>query len=164
MLAFNDLGRVMLIGVGATAFMDAWLLTLDRLGQPFSGFGLVGRWVGHMARGRFVHTSIAGAERVRGESALGWLTHYAVGVIYAGLLALVPGLHWLDRPALWPALVFGLLSVVAPFCLMQPAMGAGFAASRTPTPNASRLRSLGNHLVFGAGLYLSTLGTEGIGS
>ncbi|WP_018229435.1 DUF2938 domain-containing protein [Methyloversatilis universalis] len=164
MLSFNDLGRVMFIGVGATAVMDAWLLTLDRTGQPFSGFGLIGRWIGHMARGRFVHASIARAERLRGESALGWATHYAVGVIYAGLLVLTPGLHWLERPALWPALVFGLLTVVAPFCLMQPAMGAGFAAARTPRPGANRLRSLGNHIVFGAGLYLSALALEGIRS
>ena len=38
-----------------------------------------------------------------------------------------------------------------------PAMGAGFAASRTPTPLKNCLRSLANHTVFGFGLYLSAL-------
>ena len=40
---------------------------------------------------------------------------------------------------------------------MQPAMGSGFAASRTPTPLKNCLRSLANHTVFGLGLYLSAL-------
>jgi hypothetical protein len=38
---------------------------------------------------------------------------------------------------------------------MQPAMGAGIASSRTPTPLKNSLRSLANHAVFGLGLYLS---------
>jgi hypothetical protein len=42
-----------------------------------------------------------------------------------------------------------------PFFVMQPAMGAGIAASRTPTPWRNRLRSLATHAVFGCGLYLS---------
>lgn len=149
--------RVLFIGLGATAIMDIWLLTLQQLGQPFAGFSLIGRWVGHMARGRFIHASIARAERIRFESALGWLTHYAVGVAYAALLVVASGPHWLHQPTLMPALAFGLLTVIAPFCVMQPAMGAGFAASRTPAPNASRLRSLANHFVFGAGLHISAL-------
>ena len=37
---------------------------------------------------------------------------------------------------------------------MQPGMGAGIAASRTPAPNKARLQSLLNHGVFGVGLYI----------
>ena len=150
----EDLGRVVAIGLGATAVMDIWLI---RPGQPFAGFGLIGRWVGHMARGRFVHASIAQAEPVPGESALGWLTHYAVGVGYAALLVQLLGPHWLHQPTLLPALMFGLLTVAAPFFVMQPAMGAGFAASRTPAPNINRLRSVSNHAAFGVGLHISAL-------
>lgn len=157
----EDLGRVVAIGLGATAVMDIWLI---RPGQRFAGFGLIGRWVGHMGRGRFVHASIAQAEPVRGESALGWLTHYAVGVAYAALLVLLLGPHWLHQPTLLPALMFGLLTVAAPFFVMQPAMGAGFAASRTPAPNINRLRSVSNHAAFGIGLHLSALLLEGITS
>ena len=40
---------------------------------------------------------------------------------------------------------------------MQPAMGAGFAGSRTPNPAATRLRNLGTHAVYGIGLYASAL-------
>jgi hypothetical protein len=40
---------------------------------------------------------------------------------------------------------------------MQPAMGAGIAASRTPNPSAARLRNLATHTVYGIGLYLSAV-------
>jgi hypothetical protein len=40
---------------------------------------------------------------------------------------------------------------------MQPAMGAGLAARRTPRPQAARLHSLAMHVVFGLGLYASAL-------
>ena len=40
---------------------------------------------------------------------------------------------------------------------MQPGMGAGIAASKTPKPNAARLRSAMTHTVFGLGLYASAL-------
>jgi hypothetical protein len=40
---------------------------------------------------------------------------------------------------------------------MQPGMGMGIAASRTPRPNAARLRSLITHMSFGVGLYVAAL-------
>jgi Protein of unknown function (DUF2938) len=45
--------------------------------------------------------------------------------------------------------------VAAPLLVMQPAMGAGLFASKTPTPWKSCMRSLLNHSVFGVGLYLA---------
>jgi Protein of unknown function (DUF2938) len=36
---------------------------------------------------------------------------------------------------------------------MQPGMGAGIAASRTPRPGAARVQSLLTHAIFGLGLY-----------
>jgi hypothetical protein len=40
---------------------------------------------------------------------------------------------------------------------MQPGMGAGIAASRTPRPNSARLHSVVTHAVFGLGLYAAGL-------
>jgi hypothetical protein len=40
---------------------------------------------------------------------------------------------------------------------MQPGMGAGIAASKTPNPNVARLRSIVTHTVYGIGLYGSAL-------
>ena len=58
------------------------------------------------------------------------------------------------HPTLAPALIVGIGTVAAPFLLLQPGMGAGIAASRTPDPAAARMRSLVMHAVFGVGLYL----------
>src|SRR5690606_21462636 len=106
----------------------------------------------------WAHAAIAKAAPVRGERALGWLTHYGVGIAFAGLLVAGPGLAWAEQPSLLPALCIGVATVAAPWFVMQPAMGAGIAARKTPTPWRNRARSLANHTVFGFGLYLAGAG------
>ena len=149
------IAHITLVGIGATALMDLWLLALQRAGLPTMDFALLGRWVGHLARGRVAHAAIRQSPPVRGERALGWLAHYAVGVAFALALVALQGPGWLARPSLMPALAFGLASVVAPLFVLQPAMGAGVASSRTPSPLKNSLRSLANHAVFGLGLFVS---------
>lgn len=156
-LLTQDFARVALIGIGATAAMDLWVLLLKRLNVPTLSFALVGRWVGHMARGRFAHDAIARAAPVHGELALGWLAHYLIGIAFAGVLVAVAGMEWTRAPLLLPALGVGVLTVAAPWFVMQPAMGAGIASSRTAAPAGNRVKSLANHTVFGAGLYLAAL-------
>src|SRR5581483_3561293 len=102
---------------------------------------------------RFVHTPIAAAAKVPGERALGWMAHYAIGILFAWLLVALCGEAWLRRPTVTPALLFGVITVAAPFLIMQPSMGFGIAAARTPKPAVARLRSLATHTVFGVGLY-----------
>jgi len=145
--------RTVAVGIGATALMDLWLTLLKALGLPALNFALLGRWVGHMPRGQWAHKAIAKAAPVRGELALGWAAHYATGITFALLLITLAGPAWLHAPSLWPALCVGIGTVVLPLCVMQPAMGAGFASSRTPTPALNVLKSLANHTVFGLGLY-----------
>ena len=59
-----------LIGGGATVVMDLWLLLLRRgLGVRTLDYAMLGRWLGHVPRGTFVHESIAKARPVRGELA-----------------------------------------------------------------------------------------------
>lgn len=145
-------------GILATLLMDAWALVRRALfGTPLPNYRLVGRWIAHMPRGRFVHESVGKAPAVRGESLVGWATHYLVGVAFAFTLAAVAGTAWFERPTPWPALLAGIASVAAPFLVMQPAMGAGIAASRTPRPGAARLQSLTTHFIFGLGLYAGGL-------
>lgn len=76
MLSSLVIGHIALVGIGATAVMDAWLALLSRLGVPTTSFALVGRWVGHLTRGQFAHAAISRAEPVDFELGLGWLTHY----------------------------------------------------------------------------------------
>lgn len=143
-----------LVGVAATAALDLWTLLRKRIfATPLPNYALVGRWFAHMPRGRFRHVSMAAVPAVRGEAVIGWLAHYAIGIAFAALLPLVFGAAWLQQPRLGPALLVGVLTVAAPFLLMQPAMGMGLAASRTPRPAAARWQSLVTHAVFGLGLY-----------
>jgi len=157
MTAFQLSALVVLTGIGATAFMDAWLAVLGRFGVRGLDFALLGRWAGHLLRGRAAHESIAKSPPVPGELAWGWLVHYATGIAFAGLLVSVRGAEWLRSPSLLPALAVGVATVAAPLFVMQPAMGAGFAASKTPAPLKNCARSVANHAVFGAGLYLSAV-------
>jgi hypothetical protein len=46
---------------------------------------------------------------------------------------------------------------VAPWFVLQPGMGAGIAASRTPNPRAARLRNLATHTAYGIGLFGSAV-------
>lgn len=110
-----------------------------------------------IARGRFRHERIATAEPVRGERAIGWTAHYLIGIVFAGALLAICGLAWARQPTLAPALALGIATVAAPFLLMQPGMGAGIAASRTPRPNSARLQSLITHAISGLGLYAAAL-------
>jgi len=156
----EDIARVAVIGAGATAAMDVWLLALRRLGVPTLDMALIGRWVAHWRQGIWKHEAIARAAPVQGERALGWLVHYATGVAFAALLVSLVGMQWVHQPTLLPAVGVGLATVAAPWLLMQPAMGAGIAASRTAAPGRNRARSLANHGVFGLGLYGAALLTQ----
>lgn len=148
----------LLIGFGATLTIDLWALFLKRaFSIPSLSYCLVGRWLGHMPAGQFKHANIGAAAPKPRECAVGWIAHYAIGALYAlTLLALAPS-DWLQRPTLWPALVFGIATVAVPFLVMQPSFGFGIAASKTPNPRQARLKSLATHAVFGAGLYVSAL-------
>ena len=161
MLSSHLIGSIVLIGIGATAVMDAWLLLLARLGVPTTSFAMVGRWVGNMRRGQLAHVAIAKARPVRGELCLGWLTHYVIGIGYAALLVAMWGTPWLEQPRFLPALALGVATVAAPWFVMQPAMGSGVLASKTPSPLKNCLRNLANHAVFGAGLYLAAAALAG---
>lgn len=148
--------RSAVIGIGATLVMDLWTWVRHHLlGGPPANYRLVGRWIGHLFRGRISHAAIAASPPVRGELAIGWTTHYLTGIVFAGVLLASVGIDWAESPTLVPALIVGIATVAAPFLVMQPAMGAGFAASRSPRPAQARRQSLVTHVIFGLGLYLS---------
>ena len=145
---------VVMIGAGATAFMDLAALARKSLfATPLADYALVGRWIAAMPRGRFIHRPIAASPARRGEAVIGWSVHYLTGIVFAAVLLALAGAGWARHPTLLPALAVGIASVTAPFLLMQPGMGYGIAARRTPNPGAARRRSLVTHALFGIGLY-----------
>lgn len=142
------------IGVAATVLIDLWALLQRRaFAVPTLDWALVGRWTGHFRHGRFAHAPIAASAPVRGERALGWFAHYLTGAAFGAALLALCGPQWARQPTPWPALAFGVATVALPFLLMQPGLGAGIAASKTPKPWLARRRSLITHALFGVGLY-----------
>ena len=154
------LGAVV-VGLGATLFMDIWALFLKRVFSiPSANYCLVGRWLCHMPEGKFMHVSIAAAPQKRSECTVGWIAHYVIGAVYALVLVAFVSDSWLARPTLLPAMLFGIVSVLVPYLIMQPSFGLGIAASRTPQPTQARLRSLMAHTAFGVGLYVCAVGVS----
>ncbi len=159
----DNILQIVAIGVGATLFMDVWALLQKQIFTiPSLDYRLVGRWIGHMQQGKFTHNTILQAPVVKGEVAIGWLAHYTIGIIFTGLLIAVIGSGWLINPTFIPAFLTGIISVIAPFFIMQPGFGFGIAASRTPQPNVARRRSLVAHGSFGIGMYISAMILRGI--
>jgi hypothetical protein len=127
------------LGVGATAVMDVWVVARTRLlRMPAMSYGLLGRWLAHVPRSRFRRDFVATSPPVRGEQAIGWTAHYAIGIAFAAALLAVWGVDWARHPTLWPALIVGIGSVAAPLLFM---------------PGAVRFQSFVTHAIFGIGLY-----------
>jgi hypothetical protein len=146
------------IGLGATLTFDLWTLFLKHAFKIApSNFCLVGRWLRYMPEGTFRHSNIASAPPKSAECTVGWIVHYMIGITFAIIFVAFVGNKWLQYPTLIPAIIFGMVTIVAPFLIMQPALGLGVAASKTSNPMQIRLRSLMNHTGFGLGLYLSGL-------
>lgn len=147
--------QTILIGLGATLTFDLWGVFLKHAFKlTSSNICLVGRWLQYMPEGIVKHANITFSPPKRAECMVGWLAHYTIGITFAVAFVAFAGNHWLQHPTLLPALFFGVITVLAPFCLMQPAFGLGFAASKTSNPTQARFRSLMNHTAFGVGLYL----------
>lgn len=149
---------IVAIGIGATAAHDAWTaLRRAAFGIASPDWALVGRWIAGLPRGRFVHAPIAATPSVRDERRIGLFAHYAIGIGFAALPPAIAGAGWLQAPTPGPALLAGALTVLAPFLLLHPGLGAGLFACRVARPWRTRFHSLVAHLVFGAGLYLAAL-------
>ena len=152
------LGYATLLGLGATLFMDSvvWLRKKLTHVAPLA-YGLVGRWLLSQLNGVFWHQSILSAPAKRYEKPVGWIFHYLTGVAFAALMLLAAGYQWLEEPTILAPLLTGLISTIAPFLIMQPAFGFGYAASKTPSPNTARFNTIIAHLSYGVGLYLTGL-------
>ena len=146
------------IGIIATIVIDIWAVIAGRiLRLPVADWAMVGRWFGHMPRGVLFHQPIAGAEPIQHERVIGWVVHYVIGVLYGiAYLVIVQGIL-AGEPSLISAFSFGIVTLFAPWLILQPAMGAGVFASRTPRPAITRLTNLSMHALFGVALYAGWL-------
>ena len=148
--------RILVMGITATVAIDLWATFANRMrGWPRTNWGMVGRWIGHMREGQFKHISIGASPPIVHESIFGWVFHYAVGCIYAALYLVYVSTAQMGQPTLVSAVLFGLVTILSPWLLMQPALGLGICASKAPRSNLVRLQNLIIHTIFGLALYYS---------
>lgn len=153
----NTIIKTLFIGIGATVTMDIYAFILRLFGINGLDYRFLGRWIGHLFNGKFFHNKIFDSPVIKNEQIIGQFAHYAIGIAFAFMLLLMFGKKWVESPSLFPALAIGLLTMAAPFFLMQPAFGFGVAGANLLAPNKARLMSLIIHCVYGVGLFISAL-------
>jgi hypothetical protein len=108
-----------------------------------------------MREGPFVHRPIGTSPPVAHEAILGWVFHYVIGCVYAALYLAYVNTAQMGQPTLVSAVLFGLLTILSPWLLMQPALGLGVFASKAPRPTLVRVQNMIIHTIFGLALYYS---------
>ncbi len=147
-------------GVLATVTMDIAMVTAERFGgSAFTserlGPDMIGRWAADLARGRWRRDEIeiTSEPAVRGELALGMLTHYATGVILTEAFVLLPR-SGNDRTSLAVGTAYGIATAALPLLVMFPSMGYGWFGLRSgDAARLNRIMLLG-HAAFGIGIGL----------
>ncbi|MBM7329233.1 DUF2938 family protein [Agrobacterium sp. S2] len=150
--------ETVIVGVVATMASDIW----QQIQRPVTGIApanwpVTGRWVLGFREGRIFDPGVGARAPLPGEAMVGWTFHYAIGIIYAAMY--LGFLHFVMRtePTLLNGLIFGLLTLAAPFLFMKPALGAGLFGLKAPNPAKGMFLSVSAHSVFGIGLYWGEL-------
>lgn len=149
--------KITAIGIGATLILDIWNYILSLLNIKSLDYRFIGRWIGNFVNGKFYHNNIMQAPAIQNELFLGWTAHYIIGISFSFLLIFVFGKGWLSQPLIIPAIIIGIVTVIFPLFIMQPALGFGFASSNLPNPIVRVSKSIITHLVYGTGLYLTAI-------
>jgi len=154
--------RGIIIGCFATIVMDLWTLTLFFvIGHPVD-WGTIGQIVGYMFQGQFILPDVSHYQQLKYQNAIGWMTHYSVGFVYAGAYELIV-LHGLRyRADLFKAIVFSWALMVFPLCVLSPLFGNGFFYMDASSPLYNVLYTISCHTLFGVGLWLGSLISTGI--
>jgi len=146
--------EILLLGVFATVVIDIWATFSNKvLKFPRTNWAMVGRWLGHIPGGQFAHSPIGEASEIQHENALGWAFHYFIGIVYALVYVIFVRFFLDGQPSLVSAWTFGLVTILSPWLIMQPALGMGFCATGAPQPNRVRLQNFAIHSIFGVALY-----------
>jgi len=124
---------------GSAALIDRW--------------GLVGRWCLGMFNRRFVYKNISQASPLKNENSAGWFFHYLIGggvgfmypIFYLASNVPMPENHLIS------GLLFGLVTVILPWCIMFPAFGMGFFGIRASNNTVRLIKTTIIHISYGLG-------------
>jgi hypothetical protein len=132
--------QTILIGLGATITFDLWGLFLKYAFKIApSNICLVGRWLRYMPEGIFKHANIGSSPPKRAECAVGWMAHYTIGITFSIVFVAIVGNNWFQQPTLIPAMLFGVVTVFAPFFIMQPSLWVGVCCSKNGKSRAGKI-------------------------
>jgi Protein of unknown function (DUF2938) len=150
--------EIIIVGVVATLALDIWQQIYRLLfGTAITDWAIIGRWAAYLPRGQLVHENIGETTPVAHELALGWVVHYAVGIGYAVVYLFLMWFVFASPPDFKSAMIFGAISVAVTWFAMEPVLGAGVMASKTPRPPAAMAHDFTSHLSFGFGLFLGVV-------
>ena len=135
-------------------------IAMDLLNTLFARIGLILRidikMIGRMSagwfRGRFRYSHPSEMEPAANEQAIGYISHYLIGVCLAVPFVFSWGV--LVEGPVSPAWIFayGVATTVASVFVVYPSMGLGMFGRRSPEGIRAPLSSLANHIFFGAGM------------
>lgn len=149
--------KTILVGLGATLFIDFWKLIISHFEINSRGILFLGRWLAYVSEGQLFHNTIIQTPKIEYERIYGLIGHYCIGVIFAFLLPSFYGNKWFSNPKILPAITVGIVSLLPPIFIVQPLFGFGIAFSRIPHSPQYLLNIIIIHLVYGIGLYLTVL-------
>lgn len=156
----RSLPRGAAAGLAATMAMDlgAQTVVARALGMKPLGPRNLGRWIGHMREGRFTHDAIETTGPVPREAAIGVAAHYLIGPALGVGYTLVLRLAGI-RSSLPLGIGYGIATTAFPWFIVYPAYGWGAMGLQAGGGKIAAFALL-NHLVFGAGLGLTTASRE----
>jgi len=140
-------------GVVGTMVMDLLNSLLARTGLITRiDVRMIGRMSSGWVRGRFSYGHPGEMKPAAHEAAVGYLSHYLIGVGLA--VPFVVGWGVLADGPVSPAWIFvyGIATTVASVFLVYPSMGLGVFGRKSPEGIRAPLSSLANHTFFGAGM------------
>lgn len=111
----------------------------------------LGRWIGHMLKGRFTHEDITKAEPVAHEATIAMVAHYAIGLALGAGYALALRVPQPRPSTVSRAVAYGTATTALPWFWMFPARGQGVMGLRHGDLRVPAF-ALCTHVAYGLGL------------
>ncbi|MDM8537046.1 DUF2938 family protein [Desulfobacterales bacterium HSG17] len=148
--------EIVLMGIFATLVMDVLAVFFSKrnLIHKFIEPDEIGRWFLYIFKGKFTHENISKTPSLKNEKAWCLISHYLIGIVLAGILLTLEIIEPVIREQVWVSLVFGIVTVLLPWCWLLPSIGLGFMALKSPSRPLIIRTNLINHTNFGVGLFI----------